>query len=103
MEWRQLTSFAAFSFCCLVAIQAKIVYINGTEVFKEKLNNQSTTTKAPLQPWFSVFNPKNISNHSGYLTSVHRKSDAEEKVTRNDEEIHHQQDVSRNETVATSE
>lgn len=50
---------------CIFIAQAKIVYINGTEIADEKQKHVNETTPEPVTKWFSVFNPKNISNHSG--------------------------------------
>lgn len=50
---------------CIFVAQAKIVYINGTEIADDNLKNVNETTPEPVTKWFSVFNPKNISNHSG--------------------------------------
>ncbi|KAF8790449.1 hypothetical protein HNY73_005468 [Argiope bruennichi] len=103
MEWKHATIFAVLSLFCLVRIHAKIVYINGTEVFNEKISSHNVTTKSPVRAWYSVFNPKNISNHSGHLTIVHRKEDAEEKEVRKEVEKFqdHDQEESQNDTLAT--
>lgn len=50
---------------CIFIAQAKIVYINGTEIAEENQKHVNETTPEPVTKWFSVFNPKNISNHSG--------------------------------------
>ncbi|GFU49244.1 uncharacterized protein NPIL_11531 [Nephila pilipes] len=100
MQGNLMASFAVIGIFCLIGIQAKIVFINGTEVYKGKLNDRNVTTKVPVQTWYSVFNPRNISNHSGFMTSVHRKSDADEDEARIDEEK--EPEVLQNDSLATS-
>lgn len=89
---------------CLIAVNAKIVYLNGTEIFNGRLRSLNLTTAAP-QKWISVFNPRNISNHSGsnskpYEDSVNRKNDEEEVTV---DEIDGDEDGSPQTGMATSE
>ncbi|CAL1294400.1 unnamed protein product [Larinioides sclopetarius] len=103
MEWNRATIFAVFSLFCMVEIHAKIVYMNGTEVFNEKAAIRNVTTKPPVRAWYGVFNPRNISNHSGHLTNVQRKDITEEKEVRKEMEKFqdHNQEESQNDTLAT--
>ncbi|XP_015915918.1 uncharacterized protein [Parasteatoda tepidariorum] len=86
--------------------EGKIVYLNGTEVYNGRPKAGNITI--PSQRWISVFNPRNISNHSGLDSkpvslTVHRKND-EEKVEENKkvEEIKKDEEIKNNEGEQTS-
>ncbi|KAG8198590.1 hypothetical protein JTE90_026488 [Oedothorax gibbosus] len=68
---------------CLIPVKGKIVYLNGTEVFKG-FRSMNLTTTAPHK-WISVFNPRNISNHSGSnskpLEDIWQSENDEEEAT----------------------
>lgn len=71
-----------FVLLCIFIAQAKIVYINGTEIADENPKHANETTPEPVTKWFSVFNPKNISNHSGNS----KRSDLHPLDSQNEEE-----------------
>lgn len=94
----------AVLFGCGLVVEAKIVYLNGTEVIDDNPKTDNATTVAPAQKWFSVFNPRNISNHSGTKIKIdkvtlNRKNDAEEQEGTTQEE----NDSFPNGTIATRE
>ncbi|GFR04773.1 uncharacterized protein TNCT_145441 [Trichonephila clavata] len=99
MKGKLVASFAVIGIYCLIEIQAKIVIVNGTEAYKGKFSDRNITTKAPVQTWYSVFNPRNISNHSGFMTSVHRKDDEDEVRIEEEKEP---EVVLQNDSLATS-
>lgn len=98
MEWRLIPLLFT---ACLMVVNAKIVYLNGTEIFNGRLRSLNLTTAAP-QKWISVFNPRNISNHSGSNSKPYedRKNDEEEATV---DEIDGDENGSPQTGMATSE
>ncbi|XP_035222061.1 uncharacterized protein LOC118194952 [Stegodyphus dumicola] len=98
--------------CGVYVIQAKIVYLNGTEILGDKIRNSNlSTTNSPALKWYSIFEPRNISNHAGsnfmsMTSSTNRKNDEEEiKESVTEEESDEQQNgtmATRDTTVLTS-
>lgn len=112
----KLFSIQAYYFAllvnCIFVAQAKIVYINGTEIADDNLKNDNATTPEPVAKWFSAFNPKNISNHSGNTkrSDLHPldSKNEEKQQTENDEKeqtetiLDEENYQSFNDTLATS-